>query len=163
MVEIVNADNKRVIPHTAPLGAEEIVRQLPYGPVNGVEAGFVESDTVKYNPETGNFGDQVDEESDRNKTGDQRVDDESAPQASGESLEPAAPATTEDRREQVVHFLGPGSCFPLAPTPIEPAGRRHRSDKTRLVGSTPTMGTRGPSDRDYGVARGQKKVQVQVG
>lgn len=39
MSQIVNADNPRVVPANAPLDAAKLVDKLPYGPVNGVEAG----------------------------------------------------------------------------------------------------------------------------
>lgn len=73
MTEIVNADNKRVIPETAPLGAHELVRTLPYGPVNGVEAGFQESDIVQVGQEDQDASPEVVEESNRGDSGAERL------------------------------------------------------------------------------------------
>jgi hypothetical protein len=55
MVKLNDEIGPRVVPANAPVKAEDLPGRIPYGPLNAVEVGYVESELHRINPDTGNF------------------------------------------------------------------------------------------------------------
>lgn len=68
----ISEKTDHIVPPGAPVPAEELPKVLPYGPVNGVEQGYEESDIYRAD-EDGNFTRVAD--SDRNKSGAERTEE----------------------------------------------------------------------------------------
>jgi len=72
MATTIAEKTDHIVPEDAPVRAEDLPEALPYGPVNGVEEGFTESDIYRAD-EGGEF--QKVEDSDQDKSGAERTEE----------------------------------------------------------------------------------------